>query len=539
MPGSSMRHADALSRLPLPETSPETEESIPEEFVFLMDHLATIPVTAADIQKETERDPVLARVKRYTLSEWPSELPPKFQADLKLYKSHASELSVQSGCVILRTRVVVPPACRKNTLEELHLSHSGIKKMKGLARSYVWWPGIDHDIEVLVQGCEVSQQVRHMPEKAPLHPWEWPEKPWSRLHIDFAGPFLKHMFLVVVDSHSKWTEVKMMKSVTAEKTICCIRELFVTHGLPDTIVSDNGPTFTSAEFKQFLQDNGVRQVLIAPYHPASNGLAERGVQSFKEAMRKMSDKYTLHQKLCMYLINQHVTPHPTTGVSPAELLMKRSLKTRLDLIRPTLASRVEGAQSRQKANHDLRARERQFAVGDKVYARNFASGNAWFHGVISEVTGPLSFKVKLADGRVVRRHLDQVRNRWIHHPENTRQLPMTEGNLVDPVLPQPTTLAEGSPDSVDCSFPKSMAAPTPLTSRSSSPITPARSRPTQASANPNAALAGLSPGLLNRRADDTPGAGEMSPLSGAFSIPVPALSERPKRLCKAPNRLDL
>ena len=79
-------------------------------------------------------------------------------------------------------------------LEDIHAGHTGICKMKGLARSYVWWPNIDKDIELLVNTCDQCQQVQKTPEKTPLHPWEWPEKPWSRLHIDFAGPFLNHMW---------------------------------------------------------------------------------------------------------------------------------------------------------------------------------------------------------------------------------------------------------------------------------------------------------------------------------------------------------
>ena len=323
-----MSHADALSRLPTPDTNPDT--TVPEECVLLMDHLDTTPVTSLDIQRETERDPVLSRVKRYTLSGWPSELPKNFLTELNLYHSHEVEFSVESGCVLMRTRVVVPKACRKAMLQDLHSCHSGINKMKSLARSYVWWPGIDKDIEALVQNCEACQQVRHMPANAPLHPWEWPEKPWSRLHVDFAGPFMGHMFFVIVDSHSKWIDVRMMTTITAEKTTSCLREVFATHGLPDTIVSDNGPTFTCNEFKKFMQENGVRHVLISPYHPASNGLAERAVQTFKESMKKMSPKMPLQQKLAMFLLAQHTTSSPTTGVPPAELLMKKSLKTRLD-----------------------------------------------------------------------------------------------------------------------------------------------------------------------------------------------------------------
>ncbi len=62
--------------------------------------------------------------------------------------------------------------------------------MKALARSYVWWPGMDADIEKLAKECSVCQQLRPAPAVAPLHPWEWPKQPWSRVHLDYAGPFL-------------------------------------------------------------------------------------------------------------------------------------------------------------------------------------------------------------------------------------------------------------------------------------------------------------------------------------------------------------
>jgi len=530
-PGSCMTHADALSRLPIPATSSEHE--VPEEFVLLMDHLSTIPVTSADIQRETDRDPVLSRVKKYTLSGWPSDLPRKFQTELKLYKSHETEFSVQSGCVLFRTRVVVPPACRKAMLEELHSCHPGVTKMKCLARSYVWWPSIDHDIEVLVRECESCQQVRHMPEKAPLHPWEWPEKPWSRLHVDFAGPFMGHMFLVVVDSHSKWIEVKMMNKITAEKTICTIRDLFATHGLPDTLVSDNGPTFTSDEFKTFMKMNGIRHVLVSPYHPASNGLAERAVQTFKESMKKMRPELTLQKKLALFLLDQHVTPSATTGVAPAELLMKRSLKTRLSLTQPSLASKVEEAQSKQKSYHDRSAKERDFGVGDMVYARNFGSGSQWLHGTVVEVTGPLSYKVKLPDGRVLRRHVDQVRRRWAEDkPQQTSPLPMCP----DPTLPdeEPSVTVSPQPRLV-LTDPDPASPSQPVVTHGPCPATPARSRPLSAVSD----LSCRSPAFTGARDVSAQPGLQSSPDLPVFQRPVPALADRPIRNRKPPDRLIL
>ena len=79
--------------------------------------------------------------------------------------------------------------------------------MKALARSYVWWPKMDEEIESLVRNCTVCQEHRKAPAAAPLHPWEFPEKPWRRLHMDYAGPFLGKMFLIIIDAHSKWMDV--------------------------------------------------------------------------------------------------------------------------------------------------------------------------------------------------------------------------------------------------------------------------------------------------------------------------------------------
>ena len=104
---------------------------------------------------------------------------------------------------------------------------------------------MDGDIETVVKQCTDCQQSCPSPPAAPLHPWEWPAHPWSHLHLDFAGPFLGHMFLVLVDKHSKWMEVKLMNSISATKTVELI---FATHGLPQKIVTDNGPTFISQEF---------------------------------------------------------------------------------------------------------------------------------------------------------------------------------------------------------------------------------------------------------------------------------------------------
>ena len=133
-------------------------------------------------------------------------------------------------------------------LQELHSTHPGIQRMKSIGRSHVWWPGIDGDIENMVKACTACQQVKQAPAMAPLHPWIWPSRPWQRVHVDFAGPFLGSTYLIAVDAHSKWPEVQEMKSTTAAKTIEVLRHLFARFGLPEQLVSDNGPQFVAEEF---------------------------------------------------------------------------------------------------------------------------------------------------------------------------------------------------------------------------------------------------------------------------------------------------
>ena len=105
--------------------------------------------------------------------------------------------------------------------------------MKGLDRSYVWWPGIDQDIESLAKKCQGCQKVQFEAPTVPLHPWEWPIKPWQRIHVDYAGPFMRHMFLIVMDAHSKWPEVLLTGSTSSERSVELLREAFARYGLPE------------------------------------------------------------------------------------------------------------------------------------------------------------------------------------------------------------------------------------------------------------------------------------------------------------------
>eukprot|EP00731_Ephydatia_muelleri_P005770 Em0003g18a len=212
------------------------------------------------------------------------------------------------------------------------------------------------------------------------------------------------MFVVLVDAHSKWLEVSIIPSTSSTNTIRFLRSTFATHGLPELLVSDNGSAFTNQEFKTFVSRNRFRHARCAAYHPSSNGLAERAVQTFKDALKTSGDIAT---RLARFLFQYQNTPHTTTGRSPAELLLGRKPRTPLDLLHPgnsptepqstetpqEVRATVAKNQQQQKVSHDKRAKQRLFHVGQSVYVTNFRETPNWLPGVITAILAPLTFEV--------------------------------------------------------------------------------------------------------------------------------------------------
>lgn len=154
---------------------------------------------------------------------------------------------------------------------------------------------LDVDLENEVKQCLMCQRACKMPPNSPIQTWDWPEKPWTSIHVDHAAPIQGTTVLVIVDAHSKWIDAHIAPSTFFTATISKLRSTFATHKLPEVILSDNGPAFTSCEFQQFVQANGMimRHMTSAPYHPASNGLAERAVQTLKEGIVSESEGNTM------------------------------------------------------------------------------------------------------------------------------------------------------------------------------------------------------------------------------------------------------
>ena len=168
---------------------------------------------------------------------------------------------------------------------------------------------------------------------------------------------------MAIDTHSKWIEAACTASTSSACVIEELHSLFAQFRLPEMVVTDNGTGFVSHEFQQFLRKNGVKQTTSTPYHPASNGFAERAVQVIKRRLKKVTEG-TMCSRLAKVLFSYRLIPQTTTGLTPAELLLGRRPHTRLDLLKPHTAECAEQKQREQKAQHDSRGKPRTFSVGD-------------------------------------------------------------------------------------------------------------------------------------------------------------------------------
>ena len=238
-PGADHTNADGLSRLPVSDHV--TNVPVPGDVLFLFRTLEGTPVRAAQVRGSGPTWIPSCLVCIIT-----SSVVRSTQTNQSCNHISHEQLS-SDGCLLRGSRVVVPKEGKETVVSLLHEGHPDVTRMKRLARGYVWWPGIDKELEFAVKMCGEYQDNQKSPAQAPMHPWEWSDRPWARIHVDYAGQVKGKMILVMVDAH------------------------FATHGLPEVIVSDNGSCFTSEVFSAFVRRNGIKHLTSAPYHPASNG----------------------------------------------------------------------------------------------------------------------------------------------------------------------------------------------------------------------------------------------------------------------------
>lgn len=331
---------------------------------------------------------------------------------LRPYWDCRNELSVAYEMVWKGTKIVIPKCMRKDMLVRIHLGHLGVEKCKSRARDIMYWPNMNSQILDMISHCQACLTYRRENSKQELISHEVPDRAWMKVGIDifhFAGK----SYLILIDYYSKFIEVNLLQSMTSLHVIDHLKIIFCRQGIPNIVMSDNGPEFSSRYFKEFASEWKFQHITSSPKFPQSNGQVERAVQVIKNMLRKTSYDQSDFRLAMLEYLN---TPINENLGSPSQLLNNRSLRGVLPRTSHSLEpkiidqklvkSELQHRQQVQKFYYDRGCRNlSDLNEGDKVKVR---LNGEWMNGVILENIGLRSYSIKLHTGRVIRRNRRQI-----------------------------------------------------------------------------------------------------------------------------------
>ncbi|XP_048581557.1 uncharacterized protein K02A2.6 [Nematostella vectensis] len=288
------------------------------------------------IQKETECDETLQRLKETVLQGWPET---KQEADPRVaeYWTYRDEISVYNGVLYKGERVIVPSSLRKTLMSRVHASHQGEQACLRRARDALFWPGMSQQIRDLVSSCSLCADHVPAQTKEPLMTPELPKRPWSIVAQDLYTLNGKD-FLITVDAYSGFWEVDELTQATAANVINKTKQHFARYGIPDRVYSDNGPQFANAEYTTFASSWKFEHQTSSPYHSQSNGLIEAAVKSAKNLQKKANKS---GRDVWMSFLDHRNTPTEGMDSSPVQRLMSKRTKTTLPLAQHLLEPELQ------------------------------------------------------------------------------------------------------------------------------------------------------------------------------------------------------
>ena len=313
VPGKTLTVPDTLSRAPLSEENDVCSVEMQHTRICI----PASDVMVRKVQEATANDAVLQEAMRLTLDGWPREVP----ENLSGLFSERYHLSVAQGILLYNQRMVIPECMRMEILKQIHDGHQGVAKCRARAQGTVWWPGISADISDLVSRCEFCQIHRAKQSPEPMISKPLPQKPWEIVGADLCELGGVH-YLVIRDYYSRFIEISHLPRIRSVDVVGKMKVIFSRHGVPEEILSDNGPQFVSEEFRHKFQDDyGFEWNSSSPGYQQANGMAETAVKVAKRILRQKDPV----KSLMIY----NATPISATGYSPAHLLMGRQIRTNL------------------------------------------------------------------------------------------------------------------------------------------------------------------------------------------------------------------
>lgn len=405
--------ADALSRASLKEAADNLGEK-----EFEVAQIKILPMSETKLEELiqcTKEDDIMQALINYTRQGWP-ETRSHVIVGARPYWNYKHEIHVNSDLVFRGNKVVIPSKMRKELLAKIHSAHLGMEKCKRRARDILYWPQINSEIEDLVSKCGICNKHKPQNTKEPLMPHEVPKRPWAKIGADLFEWNGKD-YLLVIDHYSGYFELAQLTNTRNETVITNCKSQFARHGIPDTLFTDNGPQFSSSAFQQFSKEYQFQHTTSSPYHPQSNGMAEKGVQIAKLLLTKAKED---GQDPYLALLEYRNTPRDDVLGSPSQRLFGRRTKTRLptteQLLRPhtlkpdIVSERLTQKSKRQKSYYDRQAKVLP-ELGKKENVR-VQTEKGWTPAtVVSKSPEPRSYNVQTPDGaryRRDRKHLRQT-----------------------------------------------------------------------------------------------------------------------------------
>ena len=404
VPGKDLITADALSRAPLPDVTAADKQFQEDVYLFVNHVVESLPASDSrreEIRKHQEEDHICRQVVQYCKEGWPERV----KGPLKLYQPHQAELTVNNGLLLKGSQLVVPLALRDDMLDRIHTGHQGVTKCRARARQLVWWPGMGRQIEETVLNCAVCIE-KNQQRAEPMIPSSLPEFPWQEVATDLFQ-FRIHQYLLVIDYYSRFIEIAKLTSTTSQAIVSHLKSIFSRYGIPERLISDNGPQYASAEFADFARKYGFDHITSSPYYPQANGEAERAVATVKRILEKSEDPY-------LAMLSYRTTPLQH-GYSPAELLMSRKLRTTLPGVKTEMRPKVpdwttlkykdeeiKDRQTRDFNNHHGTRELPPLTTGEKVWV-----ADQKIEGTVSGEKEERSYEITTPKGKVRRnrRHL--------------------------------------------------------------------------------------------------------------------------------------
>ena len=482
--GSSLVLADTLSRAPLDVSN----DASPTNFdVFrlnverqdLQPNVHLTSSTAKAMQHANVTDPDMRQLLPMVMTGWPSSKA-SLPVCLTPYWSVRDELSIIDGILYRGWQVVVPPSLRSSMLKKIHSSHMGADSNYRMCRDILYWPGMKAAIHDLCASCgqcaqyNGAQHAREPMQSAPV-----PQFPWQLVSQDIFH-WKSTTFLITIDHYSDFFEVDPLPNTLATTVVAKSCVQFARHGIPEVLVSDNGPQFISAEFSSFCEAMTIEHRTSSPYWPQGNGKAESAVKVAKALLKKSPDPV----KFQLALLDYRNTPPQGHTLSPAQRSMGRRTRQLLpapvaslmplsdtsSAVQDAIVARRQRAGTAYNNHHHVQSPLPDLEVGDYVYAKPppHRKGHAWSYGRITRLVEPRSCVIHTPSGEI-RRNRAQVR---MAAPPPTAENVSPQGSPQDSPLPSASSSMSPVTPVLPRAFPSSAGQSTARQPSVSTPVEP-------------------------------------------------------------------